>query len=996
MVKASKIRLLVALALALALVLSSTVPVLGAVTSFVAEDDEGVYNEYNYADLLASYVSYTLDADDPAALLYLDFAAMVGTRAVFDTGRGFYVDFDKMLAAYAADVENFVMEDYIATSAVQATMPETIKVVTVVNGEIVRTEKGVVPVDPVDPDDPDALRITKVTVLTELGQHVRLDFSKPLSALSAADVSIINKNTRASVGVETVSLASDRKSAQIRFLADDPAENVYILARGETYTFTVTADGETASKDYQRPNYVHGRVIEIDHEEVEFVVEYEDAWGWMETVNIKVVGDYEVDLEYVYGREMRVWYNNDDELVDHIVVDETVRYDAIEVTKDMAADNKVEVELKVEGRKFELHDDVVVRIDGENKDKADFNKDDEYHYAKLVFKGSRIIFVNAYAWEDFLVVEEVDGTDIIAFGEDLDAEDMIIVKDGYTIGLDDLEMYDILFYSLSANDDDGYGEVYNVERTGRISDITAIDFRVAGTRYRYNANNRYDRPMQYIDEDNELDDFDEDIAEEMYDEGEDVTVLLDRFKRAVFITGDRGDVLKTEFVGFLYKDLRVYRDGRSGNLKLAIDIINENGRKVNYDVLVNDLDAHNLGALAVDDTPILRGDLVRLKVDSSGDIEEVWKAFVGAPAAGDNEKFGKVAFTKTAETDDSYIEAKRMQSSTVVFLTEEFNAPDWDEDEIDVVRWGDITRFSEIKAPGSFVYFNDKDFATYVVANETDIDADTSTRAAVITYFRKLTGKDVYAIDAFVGGTKKTYYTSDTSSVYNYFRSVANDITGSISNRNYIAVKFLEDDVTGEIVNKASDPLNFLSYMDVGGETLLTVVSRSAASREIEVKNSAGTTRKFRLVDAYQVFNADDKEMERLQDIKVGDKDKVLLVRDVGNFVMFVITDDPVPVVVVDPVTISVKDATFIFAANYFGGTLEADDADYDLTNLTVTMYGEGVFGNIDRNRKAEVAVNAGGEFSFDSFPTSLANWQFEVTDKDGKVVIAAKEVKNY
>ena len=103
-------------------------------------------------------------------------------------------------------------------------------------------------------------------------------------------------------------------------------------------------------------------------------------------------------------------------------------------------------------------------------------------------------------WVDFLVVEEVDGNYVYGYGDEVNAKDFTIVKDGRTIGLDDLEEGDIFFYTTAG---DGYAEVFNDYVEGEIERIYDSSIKVEGEEYKVDG-------VKYIDKDGDIATFEAD------------------------------------------------------------------------------------------------------------------------------------------------------------------------------------------------------------------------------------------------------------------------------------------------------------------------------------------------------------------------------------------------------------------------------------------------------------------------------------------------------
>ncbi|KPU43674.1 N-acetylmuramoyl-L-alanine amidase LytC precursor [Oxobacter pfennigii] len=722
------------------------------------------------------------------------------------------------------------------------------------------------------------LQITGVTTLTQDGRGIRVSFNKPVSSLSTADVTVVDKDSLDMVGVESVALSSNKMAADIWFLED----NGGYIQQGKTYQISVAVDGSTLAFDYQRPYYTNLRVVEVNADDREITLEDGSVLTVPETV--------EVDFQEILGRSAKVWSDNDKNVTRLELDSETVKYDAIELDKA----NK-EVDLVDEDKSYDLADDVILYANDDDSSTTLAAMGTEYDYAKVVLdKNGDVIFISAYELEENMVVKSVDENEVIGYNDELDVEDFIIVKDGKQITAADIEEGDILFYNTSARNNDGFAEVFNKTVTGEIGDITNDTFIVDDEEFEFTG-------VKYLDG-NTLKNFDSDIAEEMQESGEDVVVYVDRNGDAVFVSGDRGDVAKTTVVGYLYENVVAYKDARSGELYLPVDMINESGEKVSYDVKFSSLTAGtetNINPATVTDgaTVITKDQLIKVKLNSDGDIAELY-----VNGASD---FAKADITSTVKTTAKYVAGYKLSSSTVVFLTEEYNVSS-DEDDITVVKWGDELNFTEITASTeskSYVY-HDADYnADYIIANDTNTEDDATVTSTVITEITKLTTDNVYRIKAMINGESKTIYTKDESSVFNYFRdNVVTNAQAAITANGYYAAKLLIDDNTGRVVNKAGDAITVMDLVEAEG----VVISRSTSSKEITItvdaaiaddpnteeidETEAATVGTYKLADSYQVFDASNKTNVKsytLQSVKAGDK--VVLVRDNENFIKFAI-----------------------------------------------------------------------------------------------------------
>ncbi|RQD73592.1 MAG: cell wall-binding repeat-containing protein, partial [Candidatus Syntrophonatronum acetioxidans] len=198
-------------------------------------------------------------------------------------------------------------------------------------------------------DIPVEFEITDVSALTERGHHARIDFNMAIANISADDIEVIEDATGDELGVKNASTARAGRAANVEFFADD---DEVILERGERYIFTVSVAEGTSTYEYVRSYTETGRIVDVDHEDNELRVRYEDdddfKYKWIE-----VPDDYDIDLEYILARELRVWFDGDDVLTRHTVESEDVKYDALELIDDE------EIELVYEDEEYDFDDEVM-------------------------------------------------------------------------------------------------------------------------------------------------------------------------------------------------------------------------------------------------------------------------------------------------------------------------------------------------------------------------------------------------------------------------------------------------------------------------------------------------------------------------------------------------------------------------------------------------------------------------------------------------------------
>ncbi len=601
-----------------------------------------------------------------------------------------------------------------------------------------------------------------------------------------------------------------------------------------------------------------------------------------------------IDFEELYGLEVTALVNDDDEVIG-VEIDSDYYLDAIDVS-----DKGDELTLVDADEDYDIAEDVVVYVNGEEKDSI--TDADNADYAKVVLNDDdEVVFVDAYKWDGYLVVEKIDDDIIYSYDEELDVEDYTIVKDGKTISIDDIKKGDIVFYDEGAE----YIEVFIKSVEGEIEKVFSNAFRL-------DNDEDYDIAGKYLDDD-ELKALDADALESMQEEGP-VVVYLDRAGNVVFVDGDLGEPEEDTIAGYLTRKVTIYQDNRDLDYYFAIDMINENGEEVSYDVKAVDVDVDEIiewatntanktdveAVAGVDkqetewadytdseqdalieayitgtygwgwtnaDTEIVpAGTVIEITMDEDGDITEL--AF--------NLSKTTIDGSDVDVTEAKYVEGKKVKSSTVVFIVEDYLASG-DEDDIEVVTWGNIDDFELIKdataaADDSVVYYDSDGYATYIVAKKTDRDIETTDYTVLVTDVRKVQGEDVWRIKAYVDGEEKVFYTDE-------------DKVSSVS--------IAENDYAVLTIDDKSELVTAIGKIDSSHSLFATsglVTARDVSDKAITVSGAV-----YELVDEGYVYDitGDDVEVITVRDIEVNKDTVAVILDEAGTFFakMFVVTD---------------------------------------------------------------------------------------------------------
>jgi hypothetical protein len=556
-----------------------------------------------------------------------------------------------------------------------------------------------------------------------------------------------------------------------------------------------------------------------------------------------------VDVEAAFGNEATLYVKKDKVL--GITVESDYFIDAIDV-----ADDGTELELVQEDEEYDISEDVVVWVNGKSaKNLVDAE------YAKVVLDDDdEVIFVDAYNF-DFIVVEEVDDEIIFGYGDELDAEDYVFVKDGKAIALEDLEEGDIVFYNSKAE----FAVVYNASFVGEIEKIYEDEdeeselctIKVDGEEIDVVGR------TAYLDDD-ELAAFTVGVAEDMMDAEGEVTVFVDMFGDAVFVLGDTGEADTSKFYALVLENT----DDWDGREKFwTLDVLSETGKELNYDIPDSDkidTDFFTAEDEGKDWDDIIAGAVVEIEVDEDGEVKSVTLLEID----GEDYDNTKVYF----ETDDSYVEGMKLQDSAVVFDVEDDLSEgagydplsiNGDADDIEVSTFGEL---SYDKIYTAVVYKDNKDRVAVIVVTSSDREGDTTAYDAVATGAAvKVAGEYTYRLKLSIDGEKGTYYTKE-------FKSAKTDIAG-IKKYDFMEVEI--DDDTGEI-----NVVNNVYARVVEGVEIadLSVSSDKFVGDDNET---------YRLSDAVLL----DKDLDpiRISSLSEGDKVDVLLVEADSTYVSILV-----------------------------------------------------------------------------------------------------------
>lgn len=571
---------------------------------------------------------------------------------------------------------------------------------------------------------------------------------------------------------------------------------------------------------------IEGRVVAIPRvdsklDENEIRIDGEDGGVFEVTAG--------VDKELAFGQQVTAFIGEDG--VMGLVIKSDYYLDAVEVDGD-------ELTLVQEDKEYDIAADAVVYMDGK-KDNAE-----DAMYAKVVLdKDGDVVFIDAYNWDDFIAVEEVDDEMVFGYGDELDAEDYTIVKDGKTIALEDVKEGDVLYYNEKAQ----FAEVYNAFFTGEVEEVYAGFFEVDDEEINITAGSKY------VDGDG-LETFTDGTAKAMMDEGGDVTVFVDRLGNAVLVIGDTGEAAAGSFYAYVMFAGSATTD-RRGDSYWPIDVVSENGKELSYD-LYEDVNGNWLEG---GELKVFKYEVVEIKVDGSGEVKEV-NVFADS---------SRMVISGKYKTDASYVAGKKLQSSAVVFDVPDY---DCDAEDIKISTLGDLS-YKEIL--DSVIYMDGSDKVVAIIVRKAGSGAEAKEYIAVATKnANKLAGEETWRLTLNIDGEEANYYTEKNKGTAGAAGVEAGD---------FLIVEV--DGGSGEVTK-----ITNLTKTNDGRVITGTVVEGgiSLGSETLEIDGAdAGV---YRLEDAV-ILDAKYDEIKP-KDIDEGDTVTLLLVSDGSSYAAFVVVTE--------------------------------------------------------------------------------------------------------
>lgn len=784
--------------------------------------------------------------------------------------------------------------------------------------------------------------ITSIVALDDTNKFLQINFGQAVSELDPSDITIKDAKTGDVFGVQEVKLASNGKSAQLTLFEN--RENTDVLKENTEYTVTVNVDGKILTGSFYDAAFTESRVVDINVADKEFtIVDEKDNTS----LTVEVPENVKFDYEAAFGEKVRVWYNDDRELVKYEIIEKSAIYGGIEIK-----DND-EITFVSEDKDYDLSDDVYKDVAGQpSKVKYYVNGapaaagelaangefanaiGKKFNYAKVgLNKSGDVEYISAYNLNNFLVVDKVEGDEIVGVDGDsggaFDAEDATIIKDGKVITLADVKKGDVVFFSDSADGNDGFAVVYNNSVSGKIEAVYSDSIKVDGKVYDFTYDSTETNAFGlnygyavYLDKD-ELAQIDTDAAEDLQ-AGGDVTLYLDPAGNLVYVAGEAGEAANNEFSAVLTDN--VSYDTSFGKDKVQVEALLEDGKEVLEDITVENLDTITINGKSYDidnddtsstndkyvlditggannatdgvvkiyknvnattgafenpvdygteiDLDAVKGALVKLHVNDNGVVEEVELFNSGTTTEG---TVG-LNTSEVLEAGDTYFKStqgsKKLNNSTVVYdVTDGYDA-----DDITITTWGEY-KGSDIDG-ATAIYNDDNEVIAFAITSTTT--SDTTLEEAVITNVLRNKDSEIVEISAYVNGQEKTF------AVDEFTRTLAKGDVAVLEfdDNNADLVKGITTATEGSTTAPTSEYTNRVT-------TGLVVSSVDVGKKEVTFTN--GDT--YKLVNSGAVLNGTDNNdisVKGLADLRGKTNVTVVLDENSGTFAKYFVYESNV------------------------------------------------------------------------------------------------------
>lgn len=619
-----------------------------------------------------------------------------------------------------------------------------------------------------------AFNISGIEALDRQGETVELSFNASVEELSVGDIIVRDEVTRERRGIASIVLGSDSRTAQVTFLPSSDEQGGAFLEPLRKYEFQLTIPGYApATYTYERPDYLEN-VRVVDSSASNETITTNDGT----TLNAPEGTDFEA----VLGTGGTVAYNSNFDIVDFFVADEEVLFGAVTDVRFVGTgEDRRPVEIELNGEWYDLADGYDLRYNGVVGTSLASVGGPTADYAKFVLNSQgEVAFYDAYDWTDELLVERYEDGFVYGFGEEVDVSDYTLVEDGQTISPNYLSRGDLLYI----NEDAEYGEVYNDLVVGNIDRVFSDSFVVDGVEYDLPSDNS----IKYINEDGEtVEGTSITVIEQLAEEGEPVSLYLNRAGDISFIIGDLGVIVQGENGAFLTADGNAFTQGNRGILELSYADVA--GSTENVELIVNELSQVNEFEVGEEDvvgfrlSPNASGQtgtieaIIETEVEGEDDPIRTFVPALQLDALDENtviEFFNnsndEIVGLQTLEDVENYVEPESIDDEDRVRVGDRFveglrttiDTPVFLHDDgeyLESTTWGDIDSF-EIVEEANIYFDGDTDVATYIVIdiNETDVSSDlTDVNAVIDRVWLSSDESELVQVRAFVNNESVTY-----------------------------------------------------------------------------------------------------------------------------------------------------------------------------------------------------------------------------------------------
>jgi len=686
-------------------------------------------------------------------------------------------------------------------------------------------------------------------------------FNQEVGDLTPTDVQIRRVSDDQLFSVENINMSSDGMTATMTLTNTSSAGAAVVgLEPNVDYRLIVTTEDGTASKVFSIPGTItDATVYAVDPTKKTISIEQQH---WDASTNVfdgrsgvfAVPEDLDVNFEEILGTTVTVQYDKNNNITklnrssSEYVVYGAFKLDATKKTyTDLATGDVYTLQSKSGAQNAANY---ITRATKGTTNVAGANwttgsgvannlaiaADKNVAWAKLIVNGSNQIkmAVQQDAWTGYIKVGEVKGNSVIDGKTEVSLKDYVIIEDGASITLDDLEEGDVVYYNTT----NSFAEVFNNEVVGELEAVYSDGFKVDGTEYALagtSANITFN--TKYSKAGATETNVDGDYLNALKASGEDVTVRLNRANQAVFLDGTTAEV-KSSTVTLVLTDVAKYYTqslskyirvkGYDGSSVKTYDIDTSNISKITLstgktadkgkayaggattiskytftgngtDASIAALDSNGATIGSVTSsiaTDMIKGELITLTLNDKDQVIGIaWPAAKTGSAAA---RFGNAAVDGAGANTALVVSATdgkfRAGYTTINGLQLASSAPvytyDTSKDSVSKTTYGEFTGAEKTaNSYGVRVYSGDGKNVSAIVIDSTALDSDSdgvTTTEGIVTRVK-------YDTSATPKMVEFAFLTGDEVKEYSKF---SGSITTSLSVGDIVAVKVLKDGET--------------------------------------------------------------------------------------------------------------------------------------------------------------------------------------------------------